>query len=48
MEIHIPENYVLLNITIDDATGIENCSVYLNDVLNNTYYTIINHDYNYF
>ncbi|MGV8150808.1 MAG: hypothetical protein ACP5NV_03720 [Candidatus Woesearchaeota archaeon] len=46
--LHIPGNSLVFNFTVDDSTGIENCSIYINSNINSTNYSIINHENNYF
>lgn len=46
--LYISNNYVLFNYSVDDATGIDNCSLYLDDIINITNNSIINHGFNYF
>lgn len=46
--LHIAINLVLFNYSVDDSAGIENCSIYINDIINSTNNTVNNHDFNYF
>lgn len=45
---YIAVDYVLFNYTVDDATGIDNCSIYIDGSLNQTNSTVLNHEFNYF
>lgn len=45
---YISDNYIFFNYTVNDATGIENCSLYIDDMIYITNSTIINHEFNYF
>jgi hypothetical protein len=45
---YINTSTIIFNYTVDDASGIENCSIFIGGILNSTNYTVSNHQDNLF